>query len=74
MNREQFGIALLLAGPLGLGVASAIGITDPSKGRLAVGAGLFVFVAVFGVVVLAVEYEPELPEEPRGSDLPNSEE
>jgi len=74
VNRQQLAIALLLSVPLGVGIASAVGITAPAKWRLAVATGLFTFLAVFGVVVLAVEYEPDLPEEPRGGDLPNSEE
>lgn len=74
MNREQLAIALLLSAPLGVGIASAVGITDPAKWRLAIATGLVTFVVIFAVVVLAVEYEPPLPEDERGSDLPNSEE
>lgn len=73
VNREQLAIALLLSAPLGVGIASAVGITDPAKWRLAIATGLVTFVVIFAVVVLAVEYEPPLPEDERGSDLPNSE-
>lgn len=62
MNRGQLAISLLLSVPVGFGVFAAVRITA-GRWPMAIAAGALVAVAIFALLVVAVEYEPPLPEE-----------
>ncbi|MEF8773109.1 MAG: hypothetical protein V5A37_00125 [Halobacteriales archaeon] len=63
MNREQWLIALVLSVPPGVGVVSAVHLSAPTRLPTAVLAGFVTFGVIFGVVWLAVEHEPPLPDD-----------
>jgi hypothetical protein len=63
MNSEQWLVALVLALPLTLGVVSAFRLSAPSAVLAAVAAGVVTFVGVVGLVYVAVEYNPPLPDD-----------
>jgi hypothetical protein len=63
MNREQLLIGLVLSVPPAVGVISAIHLTLPWRVPTAIAGGVVTFLAIFGLVYVAVEHQPPLPDE-----------
>lgn len=64
MNREQLGLSLLLSVPPGVGVVMAIRLSAPNRlsWLVAVLGGFVTTVVIFGLLYLAVNYNPPLPD------------
>ena len=70
MNREQLALSLLLSVPPGFGVMVAIRLSAPNQlsWLVAIAGGLVTAVVIFGLLYLAINYNPPLPEEDAPGD------